>query len=276
MIGVAIPQAYPAETGISAEVASFLRSAEAAGCSSAWVSEAPADRSLLDPLTLLCVAAVHTSRLRLGSAVLVLPDYPAGLLARTVASVDRLSGGRLVLGVGAGEGGPPSTPAPSRGERLEAGVALLRAARPSLPILVGARAPVALRRAARIGDGWICSAWVNRRRFAEQRDVVLDELHELGRDTERYRFLKRCYVAVDRRAADVSAWFGLLTGGPPDDDVLVQGDAATVEERLRDLCDAGADGLVVVFAGTDEERQLAALADHGMVERLSANPGEVA
>lgn len=274
MIGVGIPQAYPSESDISRRVLSFLRCAESAGYASAWVAEAPLSRPSLDPLAVLAVAATHTSRMRLGSAVLVLPDYRPELLARTVASIDRLSDGRLSLGVGIGEPGTPpdvsAGPPRSRGERFEDAIALVRDTRPSVPVYVGARAPIALRRAARLGDGWICSAWADHNRFVDQKTVLLDRLHGLGRDPKRFRLVKRCYVAVDQRVEDVDAWFGLVSGGPaPAGDVVVRGDADHVEERLQALHRAGAEDVIVQFVGRDEHRQLAALADHGTVERLS-------
>ena len=57
---------------------------------------------MLDPLLVLATAAAHTTRIKLGTSVLVAPFYAPLMLARSAASLDRLSGGRFVLGLGVG------------------------------------------------------------------------------------------------------------------------------------------------------------------------------
>ena len=145
-----------------------------------WSTEAP----YLDALVALALAAASTRRVELGTAVLVLPLRNPVQFAKQAASIDVASGGRLQLGVGAGwlaeEFAALGVPFEGRGARLEEWIAIARdcwtgrpagsaseryvlppgmvclpaPARP-LPLLVGGHSPAALRRAGRVGDGWL-------------------------------------------------------------------------------------------------------------------------
>ena len=139
---------------------------------------------LYDPLMALAFAAATTTRIGIGTSVLVAPQYTSPLaLANTVASLDHLSGGRVTLGLGSGWSRPEFTalgaPFDHRGGRLEEIVLLCRAVwsddpsrhdgrwypsfdemrvlpKPAheIPIWLGGRSDAALDRAARIGDGY--------------------------------------------------------------------------------------------------------------------------
>ena len=202
-IGAKLPSsgALPTQLGIP-HMASTL---EAAGFASLWVSDhvvMPAtvtsrypyaadgaatwatDDPWYDAIVALSMAAAVTSGTELGTAVLVLPQRQPVILAKQIASLDRLSGGRVVLGIGAGwlaeEFAALATPFESRGGRTDEWISLLRSCwsgRPdafdgehyqlpagvvceptpvrSVPILVGGTTPAALRRARDHGDGWL-------------------------------------------------------------------------------------------------------------------------
>ncbi|PYM16462.1 MAG: LLM class F420-dependent oxidoreductase [Candidatus Rokuibacteriota bacterium] len=176
--------------------ARLARAAEAAGFESLWVADhvvlpdppvpgrpmAP-DMRLLDPIVSLTFLAAHTSRIRLGTGVIILPQRQAVVLAKQLASLDVLSNGRLIFGLGVGWCEPEmrSTGAPfaERGrvadDYLAAMQKLWTEPRPSykgayvsfdgvqamprpvqqpIPIVVGGRTPPAYRRAVTRGHGW--------------------------------------------------------------------------------------------------------------------------
>jgi alkanesulfonate monooxygenase SsuD/methylene tetrahydromethanopterin reductase-like flavin-dependent oxidoreductase (luciferase family) len=131
-----------------------------------------------EPLTTLAAAAAVTRRIRLMTAILLATIRNAGVLAKQVASLDALSGGRVTLGLGVGrrEDDFLAAPAPmkGRGRHIEAQIALMRRVwsgqdvgdgvgpigpRPAQPggppILLGGSAPAAVARAGRLADGYI-------------------------------------------------------------------------------------------------------------------------
>jgi probable F420-dependent oxidoreductase len=98
-----LPSRDVAEAGRPpAELIQLAVDAEAAGYDSVWLGESVVARSRYEPLTVLAAVAMRTHRVALGTAVLVAPLRHPVSLAHTVASLDQLSGGRVILGLGAG------------------------------------------------------------------------------------------------------------------------------------------------------------------------------
>ena len=236
---------------------------------------------LLDGIHLLSHAAAVTERPRLGVAVIVMGRRQPALLARELATVDRLSGGRLVVGVGLGAPEGESVaelgfPADRRVRRLVEGVGVMRALwageeasfdgevwrfsratveprpiqRPGPPVWFGAGREPALRRAARLGDGWIGSGSSSVEDFGRQAAFVRSALEQEGRDPARFAIAKRVYVAVEddeqiaraRLGAVIDAMYGasglgerVAVGGPPE----------RVAAVLRELVAAGAQELAL-------------------------------
>jgi probable F420-dependent oxidoreductase len=143
------------------------------------------DTEILDPWVILSFIGAATTRLRLGTYVYILPLRHPFVTAKAAASVDVLSGGRLLMGIGAGwlseEFEAAGEPFAERGRRSSEAIEIMRALwtrevvtwdgdhypfgaagmspRPdaSIPVLVGGHSGPALRRAAALGDGWIGS-----------------------------------------------------------------------------------------------------------------------
>jgi alkanesulfonate monooxygenase SsuD/methylene tetrahydromethanopterin reductase-like flavin-dependent oxidoreductase (luciferase family) len=113
-----------------------------------------------EPFTTLSWLAGLTTRLRLGTTVLIVPYRHPLLVARMAANLHELSGGRLVLGIGAGwarqEFDALGVPFTARGQLTDEYLVALRAARgvSSIPVWVGGNSAAALRRAVRFGDAW--------------------------------------------------------------------------------------------------------------------------
>ncbi|POM22189.1 Pyrimidine monooxygenase RutA [Actinomadura rubteroloni] len=224
------------------------REAEAAGYHSLWTLQRVANpvgaetpyRNVPDPLVTLAYLAAHTERVRLGVAILNLPFTAPPLLAHQAATLDRVAGGRLDLGLGTGwmpeEFAAAGVAQARRGARAEEYLTILRALwddgtaefhgefydfpairvepapvqRP-LPVLLGGTADAALRRAGRRADGWISSSRADPATLARSIGVVRDAARDAGRDPDALRFV--CRAAVRLRpggAADRTP----LTGSP--------------------------------------------------------------
>ncbi len=168
-----------------AELAETCRAAEALGVDALWATDhlfwhGPA----LECMTALTVAATSTRRAMLGTCVIQLPLRQAPVVAKQAASLQSLTQGRMVLGVGVGshvgEYEASGIDFATRGRQLDKGIAQLRSswksgsgvqvgdtagasadryrqlpAPPAVPIWVGGSSEVALRRAASSADGWI-------------------------------------------------------------------------------------------------------------------------
>jgi probable F420-dependent oxidoreductase len=168
------------------------------------------DEPILDPLVALAHVAAHTERVLLGTGVIILPQRNPLVLAKQVASLDVLSGGRLILGIGVGYLEPEMTavglPIEGRGTRADEYLAAMRAlweheapahrgphvefekvdahprpAQRPLPVVVGGHTRAAHRRAARDADGWY-GFLLGLRATAEQRELMRTAISEAGRE----------------------------------------------------------------------------------------------
>lgn len=168
--------------------------------------------SAYDPFLALTAAAMTTSRLRLGTGICLVVERDPIVTAKEVATLDRLSGGRVELGVGVGwleeEFDAIGVPFSDRGKRTDDHVAALRAlwsgdpathhgefsafdkvySRPrptqaNIPIVVGGHSKAAARRAGRLGDGFFPGRG-SHEELAELIDVVRTTAVEHGRDPD--------------------------------------------------------------------------------------------
>jgi probable F420-dependent oxidoreductase len=218
--------------------------AEALGFADVWVSEhiiVPQDRAyppsaiFWDPVLTLTWAAAYTSRVGLGTSVLVLPMRHPLPLAKELATLQNLSGGRLILGAGVGwleaEFDALGVPYRERGRRMDEGIAMMRAVwtddpvsfptrhipaeikdmrmqpQPDkpIPIWIGGTADAQLKRAARL-DGWHGSrmppedvAPIVRRLRAERPEpeyAISMRIRWNGRDEDELRTRLAAYEAI--------------------------------------------------------------------------------
>ena len=272
---------------------SFLGRAEELGFESGWTQEQVLGSApTLAPLQALTYAAACTARLRLGCAVFVTPLHNPVHLAKAISTLDCMSGGRVEVGIGTGGRGRPfaafGMDAGGLVTRFSEGLALMRACwtepeisfdgrfwqlagasmepkpiqKPHPPVWVGGNHPAALRRAARLGDGFFGAGSQPTPAFVEQTRVVHEALVDLERDRQSFRIAKRVYIHVDddaSRAHDriedaLARHYGRAMPG-----VSISGPPATCIAGLQEVLDAGAD-LILLNPLVDDQEQMERLA----------------
>jgi probable F420-dependent oxidoreductase len=294
-IGVALPQSAEDGEQPSDRITRFARAAERLGFDSVWTMDRTHGRqALIEPLTALTVAATATRRIRLGVAVVILPLRAPLELARTAASLDRLSDGRLDLGVGLGAARERVTsigldPA-RRADRMLDAVHLMRAMwtgepvtfegrtlsvhqwtirptpvqRPGPPVWFGGHHPDALRRAALLGDGWLGAGSTSLDDFDREVAVVRSELAAAGRSATAFGLGKRLYLALENRSGsrrrELRQWLVRGYGEAVADRVAVTGPPAAITEAVLRIVQQGG-RVVILHPVADQERQLRELAD---------------
>jgi probable F420-dependent oxidoreductase len=294
-LAIAIPQTFPGRPVDPRLIRQHLERAEALGYHSAWVVEnILGGIPSLAPVELLTYAAAVTQRLKLGSAVLLTALRSPVHLAKGLATLDQLSGGRLIVGVGLG-GNTAVYPAfgvsaERRAARFAEGIRLIKALwtqprtsfqgefwkldnapmepkplqKPHPPIWFGAHHPNALRRTVELGDGFMGAGSLSTAKFAEEVKLLRGLLRAAGRDPEAFPIGKRVYMAIDRdrqRAAKrLAEWFGAFYGRPEmAEEVSVWGSHDECVDGLRAVVDAGARLLLLnpVFEELEHLEQLA-------------------
>jgi probable F420-dependent oxidoreductase len=251
--GLALPHydfSIPGESPLRFEtIAEHARLAEELGFDSLWVSDhvslsieryggPPGEYFAYEPLTTLAALAGVTARPRLGTLVLAEVLRPAGVLAKALTTLDRLSGGRLDIGIGAGWYAPDyeavglSLPSPGeRLARLREALAILDALLPGgpatldgkahlvrdatnlppalqaprPPIFVGGKGDRLLRLAAEMADGWnTCWAWTPDD-YRGRLDVLHRACEAAGRDPASLRRTLGLYALAGEDESDLAA-----------------------------------------------------------------------
>jgi probable F420-dependent oxidoreductase len=211
--------------------------------------------NLLETFTTLSYLAARTDTIRLGTGILVLPQRDPLLVAKQAATVHHLSGGRLTLGVGVGwiaqEYSYLRTDFDSRGQLADEYIAAIRVLfeidqpayhgehinfsdalfsprpRVPIPIVVGGSSKPALRRAARLGDGWL-----GLRLSPEAAGIAIDEMSKIGHRQD-FSVSLRLQVRIG----------GSVGGADPA--TTLHGDVDAVVEQLQKYSDIGIEQVVI-------------------------------
>jgi probable F420-dependent oxidoreductase len=207
----------------------LVRRVEALGFDSVWTGDHVAFHNpLYESLTLLASYASITTRVRLGTAVYLLALRPPAVAAKATATIDVLSGGRLIFGVGVGGENPKEfdlcgVPHAERGARVSEAIDVVRTLwrdtpaafkgrfsqfdsvsidpkpvqRPAPPIWVGGRSEAALVRAAHQGDGWV-SYVVQAERFGRSLARIKTTAAAAGRSLDGFTAAHLVFITVGR------------------------------------------------------------------------------
>jgi probable F420-dependent oxidoreductase len=293
-LGISLPHRSP-DPIAEPVVRQVAQRADALGFGDLWVTDNILDQAgCFNALTVLTYAAALTSRIRLGVSVLVLPIYHPIHVAHQVATLDALSGGRAILGVGLGrnEEYPPfQILSARRVRRFSESIGLMKALwtepsatyqgqifqleqgrlgtrpvqRPHPPIWLGGHHPDALRRAARLADGWMGAGGSTRAAFGQAVPLLREALERTERDPANFPISKRVFLAVHERPdaaqAELHRWFSEVYHNPNGATTAgVFGTPAQVREQLEALVGMGANHLLLNPVARYAE-QLEALAE---------------
>jgi len=281
-------------SGDAAKVIAAANSSESLGYDGVFVFDhffppgGSPDRPALEAFTTLAAVAASTERVRVGTLVTRAVLRPPGLLAKMMSTIDLISGGRTILGIGTGDPidlpehhafGFPNLSVRERRAHLAETVTALKAlfegrtyeggehvpplAGPLLPppvqaggptVWVGAQSDEVVKMAGRLADGW--NGWgLGPEEFRSKAKLLAEEAEQAGRITE-------------------ATWAGIVLVGQDDEEVEAllerrhrsnmidalswSGTAERFVEHLRDLADAGATWAIMVVAGPAGRRELIA------------------
>jgi probable F420-dependent oxidoreductase len=276
--GMSLPHRSPDPIDVET-VRAVAQRAEALGFRDLWVTENTLDHvTCFDPVVVLTYAAAVTSRIRLGASVVVLAIHSPLMVAHQWATLDTVSGGRAILGVGLGREHHYrqfEVPEDGRVRRFREEVELIRAlwtqekvnysgrfyhlkdstmspkpAQTPLPIWMGVGHPDAIRRAATIADGWMGSGGSSIAEFRRSVPLLREALEKAGRDPESFPMSKRIFMAVDERPEiarrELHRWFTEVYHNPAGTDASgIHGTPEQVREKLEEVVAMGANHLLL-------------------------------
>jgi probable F420-dependent oxidoreductase len=277
--GVALPHRSPDPIDMAA-VRRVAQRAEALGFKDLWVTENTLDHVFcFDPVVVLTYAAAITTTIRLGVSVVVLPVHNPIHVAHQWASLDYVSNGRAILGVGLGRDHHYEQfqmPRDGRVRRFREGVELIKALwteakvdyqgrifqleagtmapkpvqKPRPPIWMGVGHPDAVRRIASIADGWMGSGGSSNAAFTRSVPILREALEKAGRDPATFPISKRVFLSVhehpETARAELHRWFTVVYRNPEGTDASgIHGTPDQVRERLEELVAAGANHLLL-------------------------------
>jgi probable F420-dependent oxidoreductase len=269
-------------------VVDFARKCEAMGCDSLWTIDRIAYDNL-EPLTLLAAAAGATQRIRLGTSVLLGNTRHPVHLAKIIATLDFISGGRVTLGLGFGSRESDykavNVPFEHRGSRAVEQVALMKRLwseenvthrgrffhvesltlgprpiqQPHPPIWTGGGAEAALKRAGTWADGFISGSSAIAE-FHTTWEKIAGYAVAAGRDPNKIAKASLAFMAIDDdKAQAVKAvedytmrYYGRLRGAV--EPVSIVGSAAQCAEKIEYFFSKGIDTLIIGVADPDPKQ----------------------
>lgn len=266
-----------------------------------------------EPITRLALMTAWTERVRVGTAVLVLPLYHPVIVAKQVADLDSRSGGRLSLGVGVGgefadEFNAVGVPREERGSRMDESIDVMRKLwaggpvthhgkhfplnaielravvspgqdKPGMqpggpPIIVSGRKEPAMRRAARVGDGFM-PYLVSANAYARAAETIRAEAAAQGRSLHRFEWLLYLYCSIrrdgDRARDDIEKFLGGAYGDKPRDmldKIAPAGTPDQVAARLQAYVDAGVRHIIISPAAQRDTLEVVTLAAREVLPQL--------
>jgi probable F420-dependent oxidoreductase len=280
--GIELPQVFFDGPVDMEHIRKFAARAETLGYDSLWLQERiVGDITMLEPVTLLSYVAAITTKLKLGTSVILLPLRNPIQLAKAYSTLDVMSKGRAIMGVGLGGGHLGSHEdlfgytREGRVTRFTEAVQIMKLLwtqpkasfqgrywnfkevsmepkpmqQPRLPIIFGGHHENALRRAVKYADGWMGAGSSSSGSFIRESARLRDMLAESKRDPATFHFAKRVYLAVDndkaRAERRIKDWFGKRYKnadlGPK---VSIWGSAAECTAKIKELVQAGAQQIV--------------------------------
>ena len=285
----------------------YLDTLESQGWDSLWFTDRMVGTPWVpDPLVSMAVVAARTEKLKFGTGVLLMSMRSPVSTARALATIDSLSGGRLVVGVGVGQESTLEYDAMAvdksdRGRRLDEAIRVMRMlwtqervsydgqflklndvginpkpAQASLPIWIGGRTQAALRRTGRLGDGWLPTQ-VTPEDVAASIPQIQQHAAEVGREVpgDHFGLQINCYV-VERGSAPIEKirpYLMLRRQDVSPEALHLIGTPDQVAARLREFIDAGATKFVFGPAcGIEELPTQLALQSELVVKAFHAAP----
>ncbi len=280
--GIELPQVFFDGPVDMEHVRKFATRSESLGYDSLWLQERIiGDFTMLEPVSVISYVAAITKQIKLGTSVVLLTLRNPVQLAKAYATLDCMSNGRAILGVGLGGGHLGSQEdvfgysRERRVRRFSESVQIIKLLwterkasfhgefwkfenvsmepkpmqKPHLPLWFGGHHENALKRAVKYGDGWMGAGSSSSRAFVRESAMIRQFLSEAKRDPSTFGCGKRVYLAVDsdrgRAEKRIREWFARRYNnaelGPR---VSVWGSSMECTERIQEIVHNGAQHIV--------------------------------
>jgi alkanesulfonate monooxygenase SsuD/methylene tetrahydromethanopterin reductase-like flavin-dependent oxidoreductase (luciferase family) len=269
-----------------------VRALEELGVQSLWVGgHVASPNPTPEVIVALARLSAHSTTAVIGSSILLLPLYPAAIIAKQLADIDRACDGRVVLGVGIGgeyeaEFRACQVPRAERAPRTDEAIPLLRELwrgepvrheagfyamgdgevriHPAPhqtggpPVVVAGRRPAAMRRAATIGDGWMPYMY-SPRRYAESVEQIRREADAAGRDLSGFGWTVFSFLSIRADGDEARREAAQFMGGTYRQDfeqmvrsVAIAGTPDEVMQRLAEFVRAGVRHFILAPTSRDD------------------------